>query len=370
MPGHRHSSLGGPSRRPVAHRTPVRPSGWRRFLSGQALTSRVALLRTAMILLATGCGPRVMAAGPTLMPGEAISRARPGETVLIAPGVYHDCAVERADDVMIAGAGPGVVFSSKTCADKGILVIEGDDVTVRNLTLEHAEVPAHNGAGIRAEGGNLTVDHVRFLDNEDGILSAPNPHAVVRIRNSDFERNGKCEGDCAHGIYIGRVVELDVTDSQFFDQRIGHHIKSRALKTVLIGNRIEDGSRGTASYEVDIPSGGSLIMLDNTLEKGPRSDNPGSAVILGEEKNSGIQPTQEILIRDNRFTNANPQATIFVNNQTATPAILEGNALRGDVRPLLGPGKVMATAPLGPAATAPQRPIRPHADAPETPRTY
>jgi hypothetical protein len=210
-----------------------------------------------------------MAAQPMSSPGEAIAQARPGETISIAPGVYHDCAVEHTNHVTIAGARPGVVFSGKTCAGKAILVIGGNDVTVRNLTLEHARAPAHNGAGIRAEGGDLTVDHVRFLDNEDGILSAPDPEAVIRIRDSDFEGNGKCEGDCAHGIYMGRIAELDVTNSRFFDQHIGHHIKSRALKTVLIGNTIEDGPHGTASYEVDIPSGGSLIMRDNTLKKGP-----------------------------------------------------------------------------------------------------
>jgi hypothetical protein len=332
---HRNSSLNGPARRPVARRTPVRPSGRRHFLGGQALTTCVA----ALLVVAAGCEPSAKGRQPSLSPGQAIARARPGETILIAPGVHHDCAVEHADHVTIAGAGPGVIFSGKTCAGKAILVIGGDDVTVRDLTLEHARVAAHNGAGIRAEGGNLTVDHVRFLDNEDGILSAPDSQAVIRIRDSAFEGNGKCEGDCAHGIYIGKIAELDVTDSQFFDQHIGHHIKSRALKTVLIGNTIEDGPRGTASYEVDIPSGGSLIMLDNTLEKGPRSDNPGSAVILGEERNSGIQPTQEVLVRHNRFTNDNPQRTIFVNNQTATPAILVGNVLREMSSRCMAPGR-------------------------------
>jgi hypothetical protein len=312
----------------------------------------------------------MIAAPQTLSPGQAIAQARPGETILISPGVYHDCAVEHANHVTIAGAGPGVVFSGKTCAGKAILVIDGDDVTVRNLTLEHARVAAHNGAGVRAEGGNLTVDHVRFLDNEDGILSAPNPRAVIRIRDSDFEGNGKCEGDCAHGIYIGRIAELDMTNSQFFDQHIGHHIKSRALKTVLIGNTIRDGPRGTASYEVDIPSGGSLIMQDNTLEKGPRSDNPGSTVILGEEKDNGIQPTQEILVRGNRFTNDNLQGTIFVNNETATPAILVGNVLQGNVQPLRGPGAVRGATPLGPAASPPRHATQPHADAPGRPKTY
>ena len=39
---------------------------------------------------------------------------------------------------------------------------------------------------------------------------------------------------------------------------VGHHIKSRALKTMVMGNTIEDGPDGTASYEVDAPNGGNV----------------------------------------------------------------------------------------------------------------
>ena len=46
-------------------------------------------------------------------------------------------------------------------------------ITIRNLTLTRARVADFNGAGIRAEGGDLTIEHVRFIDDQDGILAAP-----------------------------------------------------------------------------------------------------------------------------------------------------------------------------------------------------
>jgi len=317
------------------HRRPARTGA----LDGYLKWSLGAVLLSGVLV---GCAPETMQVGPghaMKLPSEAIAEAGPGDTVLIEPGVYHDCARVRASHITIAGAGPGVVLSDKTCGGKAILVIDGNDVTVRNLTLQRAEVGDHNGAGIRAEGGDLTVDSVRFLDNEEGILAANKRGIVVRVMNSDFERNGKCQGDCAHGIYVGHIAELDITNSRFFNQHIGHHIKSRALKTVLTGNTIMDGPEGTASYEVDIPSGGTLIMENNTLEKGPKADNWTTAVILGEEK-QGKQPTGEILVRNNSFTNDNSHQTIFVHNETETPALLEGNRLSGNVVPLVGPGTV------------------------------
>ena len=55
------------------------------------------------------------------------------------------------------------MLTDKTCQGKALLVIDGNNDAVRNLTLERARVPDGNGAGIRAEGGNLTVSGVAFI---------------------------------------------------------------------------------------------------------------------------------------------------------------------------------------------------------------
>ena len=72
---------------------------------------------------------------------------------------------------------------------------------MRNLTLTRARVPDGNGAGIRAEGRNLLVERVRFIDNQNGILAADQPEGELIVRDSEFVRNGTCEQACAHGIY-------------------------------------------------------------------------------------------------------------------------------------------------------------------------
>ncbi len=303
------------------------------------------LAGTLLCLTTAGCAgdPSVITVGPThdyKRPGAAISGAGNGDTVLIEPGVYNDCAVVRGNHVTVAGTGPGVILEYRTCEGKGILVVKGDDVTIRNLTLRGAQVQSHNGAGIRDEGAGLTVDNVRFVDNEDGILTSQGHWKNIKVLNSQFIDNGQvCHMPC-HAIYAGHIGTVDIEHSRFFDQHVGHDVKSRALRTVLIGNTIGDGPNGTGSYEVDIPIGGTLIMEGNTVEKGPKAQNWGTTVTLGEEKHNGIQPSPKILIRDNHFINDNQHPTNFVRNLTETPAQLVGNTFTGSGVPLVGPGSV------------------------------
>jgi len=315
----------------------------------QAMTRLMALGGLLFGLAVSGCGPvRVgiegggtLEVGPTRslkLPSQAAFAARNGDTVLIDPGDYDDCAVWLANRLTIAARAPGVVFTGKTCQGKAIFVIDGNDVTVRGITFTHAVVPDHNGAGIRAEGGNLTVEDSYFIDNEEGILAGSSTRATIRVTGSEFRGNGTCVAACAHGIYVGAIALLDIEDSHFTDTHEGHDIKSRALRTVLRGSDISDGPTGHASYLVDVPNGGDLLMEHNTLSKGPHTDNKTTAVSIGAEGVS--HTTTSLMIRDNSFTNRLPGRTDFVHNLTQTDAELIGNRLVGPVVPLEGPGTV------------------------------
>jgi len=270
-------------------------------------------------------------------PSAAAAVAKNGDHIKIEPGQYFDCAVWNADNLVIEGTGPGVVITDKTCQGKGLFVIAGDNTTVRNLTLTRARVPDMNGAGIRLDKGSLIVDRVKFIDNQNGIMGGV-PGTTVTIRNSDFDRNGTCAGACAHGIYIGNVDVLRVESSRFTNTRQAHSIKSRAKRTEVIGCAITDGPDGTSSYLIEAPNGGALIVRDNTLEKGPKSENHTAAIAIGAE---GVtNPTPEITVTNNDFRNDGDYQTALVRNITATPAILKGNKLAGSVIPLKGDGTV------------------------------
>lgn len=291
------------------------------------------MARIVVLLLLCGTAQaRTLAVGPIMAfksPSAAAAVAADGDRIVIQPGSYRDCAVWTANHLLVEGAGApeSVVVTGEACQGKALFVTVGNDITVRNLTLLRAKVPDGNGAGIRAEGRNLTVIGVRFVENQNGILSGTTPSGAtggtMTIRDSVFERNGTCEQACAHGIYAGAIDVLRVENSRFIGTRQGHHIKSRALRTEVTGCVIQDGPAGTASYLIDIPNGGAVLIRGNILQKGPRSENHAAMIAIGEE---GVtHPTPEIVIEDNTVRNDGPAHTVFVQNRTGTPALLRGN---------------------------------------------
>jgi Right handed beta helix region len=295
---------------------------------------QLAILILTGIAIANPSPAATLKVGPNetyKAPSAAAAVAKNGDHVAIDPGEYFDCAVWNADNLVIEGTGPGVVITDKSCMGKGLFVVEGKNTTVRNLTLTRSRVPDMNGAGIRLDNGNLTVDNVKFIDNQNGIMGGV-PGTTVTIRNSDFDRNGTCQAACAHGIYIEHVDLLRIENARFSNTRQAHSIKSRALRTEVIGSTITDGPEGTSSFLIEAPNGGSLVVSGNTLEKGPKSENHNAAIAIGAE---GVtHPTAEITITNNDFRNDGNYQTALLWNMTATPATLNGNRLSGSANPL------------------------------------
>jgi len=292
-------------------------------------------LSALCLLLAGTARARVLEVGAGRAfgtPSAAAAAARDGDTVAIHAGTYRDCAVWTANGLTIEGVGDpaGVAIVAKTCQGKALFVTVGAGIAIRGLTLAGARVPDGNGAGIRAEGRDLLVERVRFLDNENGIMSGTKGGRIV-VRDSLFERNGACIGGCAHGIYAGESDLLRIENSRFIGTRRGHHIKSRALRTEILGCVIEDGPDGTASFEIDIPNGGDLILRGNAIQKGPKAENHGAIVSLGAE--GTMHPTRTIDIANNRVRNDGPWDVRFVDNRTGTPAALADNRLSGRIQP-------------------------------------
>lgn len=271
------------------------------------------------------------------LPSEAIAAAAPGDTIQIKPGNYKDCAAWNKDNLTIEGLGEGPVLAGAICQGTGIFVVNALNAVIRNITFAGATVDEGNGSGIRANGQKLLVENCTFRHNQDGILTTNNGTGTILVRKSTFEGNGAClpNKGCAHGIYVGHIALARIEQSRFFNSKFGHHIKSRAKRTEVVDNTIEDGPEGSSSYLVDVPNGGAFLMTGNKLEKGPNTQNPTAAVSIGEE--GGGRPADEVIISGNTFRNDGPH-TLFVRNVTTSKAQLSGNVIKGPASVLSGPG--------------------------------
>jgi len=222
--------------------------------------------------------PRVLRVGPGqefVMPSLAAQFARDGDTVEIMAGNYPaDAAIWRANNLVIRGVGGRARLAAHGAHAEGkaIWVIKGNNTTVENIEFLDARVSARNGAGIRQEGAGLIVRNCLFFNNENGILTGANPASDILVEHSEFGLNGNNTGQ-THNLYIGGVRSLTIRYSYIHRARGGHNVKSRAMKTVLLYNRIADATDGTASYEAEFSNGGVVVMIGNVIQQSPATTN-------------------------------------------------------------------------------------------------
>jgi hypothetical protein len=215
--------------------------------------------------------------------------------------------------------------AGKNAQGKGTWVIQGNDVTVENMELSGAAVPDLNGAGIRAEGTNLTVRTSYFHDNQNGILGGA---GVVLVEFSEFAKNGNCidPSGCAHNMYIsGATTKFTLQYSYSHDVTDGHLVKSRAKENYILYNRLT-GESGTDSYELSMPNAGTTYVIGNLIEQGANTGNP-TMLDYGSEGYSN--PGKDLYVINNTFVNDRSSGTFVSVSSGAVPAIVKNNVFFG-----------------------------------------
>jgi hypothetical protein len=249
-------------------------------------------------------------------PSDAFGAARDGDVVEIAAGAYAgDVATIRANRLTIRGMGKERVkipAAGKHAGGKAIWITAGGDITIENIEFSGARVPDRNGAGIRAEGANLTLRNCRFHDCEDGILGGA---GEMLIEYCQFDHCGPVAEPATHCLYIGeRCTKLVFQYNYSTDVIQGHLLKSRARENWILYNRLTD-ENGTGSAVADFPNGGCVVMVGNILHKGAKAQNT-RVIAYGLE---GIKHELSALyVVNNTMVYENHRAgAFFVNVQNA-----------------------------------------------------
>jgi Right handed beta helix region len=264
-------------------------------------------------------------------PCQAIAAARPGDEIQIdARGnrSYRGdvCAWSTTHLTIVGVHGRAHIDAAGQSSEgKAIWVIAGDDTTIKNIEFSGARVPDQNGAGIRQEGTNLLVEHCYFHDNQEGILAADNPASSIVIDASVFARNGAGDG-FSHNIYINHVRSFMLRYSYSTDARVGHLVKSRALRNYILYDRLT-GENGTDSYELDLPNGGLSYVIGTVIEQGRNTQNP-DMLAYGEE--GDLNPNSHLYVVNDTFVNDLSRGdAIFVGSQVTHPVFTENDISTG-----------------------------------------
>ncbi len=218
-----------------------------------------------------------------------------------------------------------LIAQGASAESKGIWVIRGGKVTVEGFDFVGAVVSDRNGAGIRFEKGNLKVENCRFLENENGILTGSDADSTLEILNSEFGNNGFGDGQ-SHNLYVGAIGLLKVTGSYFHHAKVGHLLKSRAGRNLIFYNRLTDEIGGTASYELEFPSGGLAYVMGNLIQQSSTTENPNIISFGAEGFRS--QPNRLYLV-NNTLVDMRPQGGQFLRVRGGASVVAINNLLVG-----------------------------------------
>ncbi len=273
----------------------------------------------------------------------AAAAAQSGDTIDVQAGTYTNDFVGVYTNVTLQAVGGVVTMVATTDPPNGKAIIDeggqGVSVTINGFDISGAVVTDGNGAAIRYEGGNLTLNNDYFHNNQDGLLGAADTAGSITINNSEFAFNGTGDGR-THNLYVSDIANLTITNSYFHDANEGHEIKSRAENTTVTGSRIFDNN-STASYSIDLPNGGNATIQNDVIQQGPRSDNP-AIIAYGEE--GSLHTGTSVTIANNTIVN-DRTSPIGVWNKTAHAVTLQGNSVYGLTSSNLtsGPANVSGT---------------------------
>jgi hypothetical protein len=248
---------------------------------------------------------------------DAARIARDGDVVEIDAGEYvGDVASWAQDNIAIRGVGgrARMAAGGASAEGKAIWVIKGTGVVVEAIEFSGARVPDHNGAGIRHEGGRLTVRNCLFERNEMGLLTSNLASSELTVESSEFRDNAVSTehrpGDpIGHQIYVGSIARFTLRDSYVHRGAFGHLVKTRAKESNILYNRITDEDAGRASYELEFPNGGIAYVIGNIIEQGRQTENR-DMISFGAE---GYRwPRNELIVASNTLVDDAPRNGEFV----------------------------------------------------------
>lgn len=295
----------------------------------------------SLVLLAILLATPALAASPSFTVNghgyvnlaNAVTAIGDGEgTIIIAPGVYRQCAVQTAGRVTYRAAEPGTaIFEHEVCEDKAALVLRGRGSAVDGLVFRGYCVGDGNGAGIRSETGDLTVTNSMFLDSQQGIGGGEPGRQRIVINHSTFAGLGQCDEaeNCSHAIYLKTPGSVAITNSRFERGTGGHYVKLRVPNVTITDNSFDDSAGSKTNYMIDLPEGATGLIARNTFVQGAHKENGSTMIAVAAEKKT--YSSAGLRIEDNIASLAPGAASrpAFVVDWSHQPLAIGANRLNG-----------------------------------------
>lgn len=326
---------------------------------------------------------RVPADAPTI--SAAVSLARPGDLVLVAPGVYHESVRIGTARITLRGASRDKVVIDGRLRQPNGVVVAAPGVAVENLTVENntqngvlvtGSAAAVAGLPGRSGGYDTGDEPVTFL--KSFLVSY-----VTATRNGLYgiyafsAQNGVIEhsytsGGADSGIYVGQCkpCRIVVRDNVAELNAVGYEGTNAGGDMYVVGNRLVGNRVGLTTdsdhQEKLLPQRGAVVagnlVADNQQPQTPEQADGGWGIGIGVDGGSGnqfirnrisgnvnaglvITATADIPPDGNRITdNAFAANGVDVGWTFPTATHGQGNCLHGNTLRTTVPARLAATA--------------------------
>jgi parallel beta-helix repeat protein len=246
----------------------------------------------------TGAGTSEAAAAKSI--SFALSQAKPGTTIQVAPGSYSQENGEKFPLIIPGGVtlrgdeankGQGVLinggggYTSRTFAKQDVAIFADKDSTVAGVTVTN---PSQRGTGVWVESSNPNIKNNTFANSgRDGVfvtaLTAANPkiegnvflqnkgNGISIAKSSQGEIRNNVFQDTGFGMAIGGTSTPTVEGNQILQNQDGIFISDSA-KPILRKNVIQDNKRD------------GIIAITNALPDLGTNESPGGNLIRNNKR--------------------------------------------------------------------------------------
>ena len=286
---------------------------------GLKLASAVVITK-ALIAELSNAVAAVVADGETLIvsPGDsiqaAVAAAKPGDTVFVRPGRYHETIYIDKDNIRLIG---GIEKGERATLDGQGKLNDAILYSGNNIVVENFMITQYKGNGIMGQGGNN-------FEIRGNIIADTGVYGIF----PQLGKNGIVEHNIVSGIedaaiYIGMSDNIHVAHNEVFDSVAGIEIEN-SRHAIVENNYVHNNTGGVLAFitpGLPIKTTFDVIIRNNFIVDNNHKNfgAPGSTV-AGIPAGTGIliMAADQVIVEDNIISN-NKTAGIMITDHYNAP---------------------------------------------------
>lgn len=289
---------------------------------------------------------------------EAAARVRPGDTVVIHEGVYHEAIVWRGGSlkgppITIRGRGKAVIDGTGVRVDgkgttaRALFQVQGANFVFEDLDLRNAR-NGRNAAGFRLlNARRTTIRRCRVTYCDMGFMSTNNDDLLVEHSEIAFNGTPSYNG-YSHNFYLGGD-HTTIRYNYIHDSTNGQNFKTRGRYVELLYNYIADAhdriDGGDTTKEIgiqesegtELPNSHALLLGNIIIKRGAGY----SFLDFGPEREKPIRNGTLYLINNTLVRESTSAGWLLRLGHEFGRAVLYNNIIYGISELARGPGAAL-----------------------------